>query len=209
VIGLTGLDCWEKYSSWESLGEVSGFRILHKNFCLVCDLPEIYNVIKIGDNYRLHCDGGPALKWSDGFSIWALNGIIVTKEIAETQSEKLDPKIALTEKNADVQREVIRKIGYDRVLKACNAKTIEVYEDQKTGLRYTMRHMQIGAIDRRYLCYEHASMPGIFYAKCVPPEAKNIIQMRGFQTGVVTREELSKGIKTDSEILAELPETVQ
>jgi hypothetical protein len=174
--------------------------------CIISERP-----IKLflNDNLLPHCDGGPAWEFSDGFKIWELNGIVVSKEIAESPAELLDPKMALEEKNADVQREIIRKIGYDRILKACNAKTLEIWEDKKTGLEYTMRSMKFGNIDRRYLCYEHASMPGIFYAKCVPPEAKNIVQMRGFQTGVVTREDLRDGKLSDLQIMEKLPLTVQ
>jgi len=58
-------------------------------------------------------------------------------------------------------------------------------------------------------------MPGVFYAKCMPPEAKSIIQMRSFQTGVFgfdpdkARDNLRNNKLTDDELLAELPEVVQ
>src|SRR3990167_3568042 len=40
VIGLTGLDCWKKYQSWEDSSREGGFRFMHKKFCIVSDFPE-------------------------------------------------------------------------------------------------------------------------------------------------------------------------
>jgi hypothetical protein len=101
------------------------------------------------------------------------------------------------------------------MLQACNAVTEETWDCPKTGLHYETKRMKFGNIDRRYLCYRHASVPEIFYAKCMPPEAKTIIQMRSFQTGVFgfdpreAREGLRKNTLTDKDLLAMLPETVQ
>jgi hypothetical protein len=182
-----------------------GWVWFFKDICFIADRPlEIHK-----KGIRLHADSKPALVCRDGYCLWYLNGIKVPKWLVMTPAEQIDPQKALDEKNADVQREIIRKIGYDRILKACNAKTIEEWTCPKTGLKYTMRHMQVGAINRRYLCYEHASMPGIYYAKAVVPEAKNIIQMRAFQTGAMTRNNLANDRVTDEQILSLLPQEVK
>jgi hypothetical protein len=156
-----------------------------------------------------------AVEFSDGWGLYSLNGIRVPQWLIETPAEKIDPELALEENNADVQREIIRKIGYDRMLQACNATTEETWDCPKTGLHYETKRMKFSNIDRRYLCYRHASVPEIFYAKCMPPEAKTIIQMRSFQTGVFgfdpreAREGLRNNTLTDKELLAMLPEVVQ
>ena len=80
-------------------------------------------------NKTLHNDNGPAIAYSDGFSVWALNGVRVTKEIAETPAEKLNSKLILEEKNAEVRREIVRKIGIEKVCKDLNAKIIDRWED--------------------------------------------------------------------------------
>ena len=136
-----------------------------------------------------------------------LNGIRVPDWLVMTPAEQIDPKKALEEKNADIQREIIRKIGYDRMLSATGAKTIDDWTCLKTGLKYSLKRMVVGDINRLYMCYEHASISGVFYAKCVPPEVKNCIQGRGFQVGIIEREDL--GSVSDDFILQRLPETVQ
>jgi len=190
-----------------------GFVWAFKDFCVVSQKPSV--ILK--NMNGLHADGKPALEYAGllGSKLYFLNGVKVSKHIVETPAEQLDPKLALDEKNADVQREIIRKIGYERILKSCNAKTIEEWRCPKTDLTYKVQAMKMQNIDRRYLCYEHASMPGIYYAKCMPPEAKTIIQMRAFQTGVFgfnpeeAREGLRRNNLTDEQLLAMLPESVQ
>jgi hypothetical protein len=181
----------------------------------VCIISERPIELHLNEKLQKHADLKAAISFADGYKLFYLNDIEMPENIVLTPSEKIDPKLALDEKNTDVQREIIRKIGYDKMLKACNAKIIELWTDPKTGLEYTMRHMKFGAIDRRCLCYEHASMPGIFYAKNVIPEAKNILQARAFQIGIdglkpeEIREKLRKNEYSDKYILENLPEKVQ
>lgn len=63
----------------------------------------------------LHADGKPAILYQDGFAIYSLNGVSVSKEIAETPADKLDPEIILRETDARVKREVVRKIDADKL----------------------------------------------------------------------------------------------
>jgi hypothetical protein len=54
-----------------------------------------------------------------------LNGVSVPKEIVITPSDKLDPSLILKEKNAEIRREIVRKIGVERVCEKLETKTIE------------------------------------------------------------------------------------
>lgn len=200
VIGLTGLKCWEKFEHYRQCSLEGGFRIMHEEFCVVSDFPEYIS-------RTLHRTDGPTHRWRDGFEIYHLNSIMVPKWLVMTPSEKIDPQLALSEKNADVQREIIRKVGYERMLKVCNAVTLDTWVCEKTQLKYELKRMKFGAVDRLYMCYEHASIPGIFYAKPVPPETKNCIQGRGFQTGLLNRDDLGKF--PDNDVMSLLPQTVQ
>jgi hypothetical protein len=216
VLSECGIDFGEEkkiFLAYRELIKNSGWTYLFEKVAIICQRP-IVKYIGDGERLLLHNPDGPAIYFpetdkTENCNVWALNDVVVPSWLVETPAEEMDPKMILKEKNTDVQREAIRKFGYDRMLKACNAKIIELWTCPKTGLEYTMRHMEVGEINRRYICYEHASMPGIFYAKCVPPEAENCIQMRGFQTGVVSREDLGNKKMTDEQILKELPETVQ
>jgi hypothetical protein len=76
-------------------------------------------------NRLLHCEDGLAVSYKDGYGLWCLNGVCVTKEIVLTPHDKLDPKLILKEKNAEVRREIVRKIGIERVCKGLKAKVVD------------------------------------------------------------------------------------
>ena len=56
VLGLTGLNCWEKWKSYEDASIYGGFRVMHEEFCIVSELP---TVLKVNAQNRPHCDTGP------------------------------------------------------------------------------------------------------------------------------------------------------
>jgi len=152
---------------------------------------------------RLHKDMGMAIKYSDGWGIWALNGIRVTQEIAETPAEKLDPKLILNERNADIQREIIKKIGAERVLKKLNSKCLDKWTDPKTGKNYELLNLKVGSIDRKYMYYKHFSLD-YYYAKPVPPEVDTAWKGRAWILSVIERNELINA--SIDEVTKNLPE---
>lgn len=189
VIGLTGLKCWEKNQAWEDATREGCFRVMHEEFCIVSDFPR---EISRNSLNQPHCETGPSHRWSDGFEIYHLNGVRVPKWLVKTPAEKIDPQKALKETNADVQREIIRKIGAERMLQATGAVTVDDAVDPRTGLKYSLKRMSVGDnINRLYLYFEHASMPGVFYAKCVPPECKKALHARAWILSMIERQDLT------------------
>ena len=183
------LDCKidnQHYSWYSDLQNISLYYPL-THIAILSDFPEY---IHMKDN-RLHSDGTPAIKYKDGFSVWVLNGVRVTKEIAETPAEKLDPKLILNEQNVDVQREIIKKIGAEKVLKKLNAKCLDKWTDPKTGKYYELQELKVNNLNRKYLYYEHASLKGYYYAMPIPPECKKAIHARAWILGIIERKELS------------------
>ena len=183
------LDCKidnQHYSWYSDLQNISLYYPL-THIAILSDFPEY---IHMKDN-RLHSDGTPAIKYKDGFSVWVLNGVRVTKEIAETPAEKLDPKLILNEQNVDVQREIIKKIGAEKVLKKLNAKCLDKWTDPKTGKYYELQELKVNNLNRKYLYYEHATLNGYYYAMPIPPECKKAIHARAWILGIIERKELS------------------
>lgn len=206
VLKLTKLDCWDKYQAWEDCAKEGGFRVMHEEFCLVCDFPEKLQATPDGVP---HCESGPSHKWRDGFSIYHLNGVKVPAWVVETPAEEIPIKLALEEKNTDVQREIIRKIGAERMLKESNAKILDEFID-KTGFKYQLMSMTIGStINRKYLYFEHASMRGVWYAKPVPPETQKALHGRAWILSMIEREDLSKiDDKIEKQLIKNLPKYV-
>lgn len=94
----------------------------YDTFCFVSERPLEIN---INASNQLHKDGGAAIRYKDGFSIWALNNVRVSREIAETPFNKLDAHLLVKEINAEVRREIHKKIGSERICKDLNAKELE------------------------------------------------------------------------------------
>ena len=204
-IGVINHEPLNKYISYARAGVF--YSIFHKNFAILCDRP-VY--IKRDENSRLHADGAPAILWRDGWSQYFLHGVRVSAEYALTPAKKLDPKVILAEKNVDIQRELIRKIGAERLLIETGAKELDNWQDPNTGFKYKLVDMRIGDnIRRRYLYFQHASMPGIFYTKPVPPETKKAFHARAWILSLVEREELNHiTVGKEAEIIANFPTRV-
>ena len=199
-----GIKVDDKFKPWKELLQSGVFMSIYlKGFAIVCPRPKS---IKKDSSGRLHNETGAAAEW-EGEEYWFLHGIRVPKWLVMTDAGKIDPQLALTEKNVDVQREIIRKVGAERMLKACNAETLDVFVDKHTkgGNEYKLMRMKVGDIDRKYLYFEHASLPGVWYAQPVEPNLKRALHARAWMLGgeIKDLERMS-----DEQILNNLPVSV-
>lgn len=77
---------------------------------------------------RLHKNYDAALKYADGFGVYSLNGIRLNKEIVMSKPEDIDlEKYFLRERNAEVRREVFRKIGAEVAIAKLDGNKIDAY----------------------------------------------------------------------------------
>ena len=113
--------------------------------------------------------------------MWCLNGVRVTKEIAETPFDKLNANLVLTEKNAEVRREIVRKIGIERVVKDLGAKVIEKSGDGMYEL-LKLRVENARIKDRIYLKMRNPSI-GVFHVEGVPATIKTIQEALNWRIG--------------------------
>ena len=127
---------------------------------------------------QLHCETGPAVKFADGWGVWALNGVRLTQEIVETPASELDPKLVTTTENAEWRREIVRKIGIERICEALNAKSVD-----KDG-EYELLMLTLG--DRRQRPYLKMRNPsiGVFHIEGVSPECRTVQQALNFRNGL-------------------------
>lgn len=112
----------DKYDLFVNFNSEVNFIIPYKGICFISEKPVEIN----WNNSRLHKDGGLAVKYSDGYGLYCLNGVKVDKYLAETPEGELDIEYFKKEKNADVKAEFIRKFGIERMQslgdKICDAK---------------------------------------------------------------------------------------
>ena len=153
----------EKYGWWKRTSQIGLFYPL-ENICIISDRPSIINM----SNKVLHCNGGPAIAYTDGFSVWCLNGVRVTKELAETPAYQLDAHILLRENNAEVRREIVRKIGMERIVAELGAETLD-----KQG-EYELLNFDLGDGRKRpYLKMLNLSIK-TWHLEGVPPDIKTV-----------------------------------
>lgn len=196
------LEIWD---IWKELVESNIYDMIQlEKVCIVIVMPEH---VKVNADKRLHCETGSAIRWSDGYELYYLNGINVPDYIVNLPADELDPHLILNEQNADIQREIIKKIGAEKILKKLDAVVLDKWTDGKTGKYYELLNLKVGNIDRKYLYYEHASIPGYFYAKPVPPETKTARDGRAWILSLVDRGELAEiTLQKGIAIEANLPE---
>ena len=139
--------------------------------CFVCERPIICKL----QNGVLHSTNGPAIAFKDGLTAWALNGVRVYKELVETPAEKLDPKILFTEKNAEVRREIVRKIGMERIVFKLGAKSLDKQGD------YELLEFDLGDGRKRpYLKMKNPSIE-VWHVEGVPRETKTVAEALRFR----------------------------
>lgn len=149
--------------------------VLCENVAFVCVRPCIVNRNENGD---LHSENAPAIAWCDGYAEYCINGVWVTEELIMTPADKLDPKLILTEKNAEVRREIVRKIGLERISAALSATII----DKQGEYELLTLDLQDGR-HRPYLKMKNPSI-GTFHIEGVHPDCKTVKEALKFRNGV-------------------------
>ena len=108
------------WDHWEKLSLHSGPRVLHPQFCMISDRPE---VLLVDDRNRPHCDTGPFCRWRDGSALYAVHGVRVPAWIIE-KPERLTAKHIDDERNAEVRRVMIERFTAERWLRESGAKVV-------------------------------------------------------------------------------------
>ena len=126
---------------------------------------------------RLHNEKGLAVKYPDNYGLYCLNGVGVTKEIVEISAEELDANLVTKEKNAEVRREIVRKIGVERVCQKLNAKVLDKQD------AYELLNLDLGENRiRPYLKMINPSI-GTFHIEGVSPDCKTVEEALSWRNG--------------------------
>ena len=120
---------------------------------------------------QLHSDSGPAVYWPDsGQQYYFLNDVHVPKEIVETPGRELDPRLMLREQNAQVRREIVRKIGIERICRELAATCL----DRQGDYELLLLDLQDGRM-RPYLKMKNPSV-GVYHIEGVAPECRTVAE---------------------------------
>ena len=129
--------------------------------CIVCQPPSQIHKNANG----LHNENGPALSYNGENEIYALNGVIMTKDYVMTSAHEISSETILKEPNAEVRRELIRKVGIEKMLTSLPHKLLE-----KRG-NYELYSLNLSdeVKDAKYLKMTNPSI-GVFHLEGVAPE---------------------------------------
>lgn len=155
------------FDKWRDFILKSGIfaTCLYENVAFVCIKPCKVNRNENGD---LHSEKEMAIYWRDGYGEYFLNGVSVEENIAITPVDKLDPKLILTEKNAEVRREIVRRIGAERLCQKLGSKVIDMQDNYEL--------ITIDLQDGRHRPYLKMINPsiGTYHIEGVHPECKTV-----------------------------------
>jgi hypothetical protein len=115
------LNEYEKFKFYEDACIHGGPRIMHQDFCMISDRPEI---LLVDEQNRPHCDTGPFCKWRDGFSLYAIHGVRVPQYIIE-RPDLITIEDIKNENNLEVKRVMIDRYGSDRYMQDSEAQLIQ------------------------------------------------------------------------------------
>lgn len=93
-------------------------------------------LLKRDDDNRLHCEDGPALLYSDNFSLWKWHGVTVPDYVI-THPETITIQQIDNEENAEVRRIMIERYGFEKYMTDSNVIIIETMSNDHPiiGLR--------------------------------------------------------------------------
>ena len=105
-IDFSNWDCYEK------LAELSGPRVVHRDFCILCDKPTI---LTVDEQNRPHGEKKPFCKWSDGGAFYSIHNVRVPAHVV-LEPEKLTVDQIEKESNLEVRRVMINLYGQERFI---------------------------------------------------------------------------------------------
>lgn len=127
----------------KSLGKIEGLVEIAKNcgwwapykdVVIFQDRPEY---IKFDEDKRLHCADGPAIRYTDGFSVYAFNGV----RVPESWIKKTAPlEEIFDEENSDKRAVGIEIYGWDKFIDMLKLGLIDKDEDPLIGNLYESSH---------------------------------------------------------------------
>ena len=133
--------------------------------CIVC---QPFSEIHRNDN-GLHCETGPALSYNGQVDIYALNGVVMPKEYIMTPARDIKAETIFKEKNVEIRRELLRKVGIEQVMNELPHKLLDKVDN------YELYSIDLAdeVKDARYLKMLNPSIH-VWHVEAVGPEVLTV-----------------------------------
>ena len=113
-------DLKERMQLWSDFREAAVAYNPFNKVVFVCDFP---TKVSYDERSTLHCSNGPALSFSDGYSLYSYNGVTIEPDVI-THPQRLTATRIEFEQNAELRRVYIEIYGLQRFLLDTNARVI-------------------------------------------------------------------------------------
>lgn len=166
---------WQ-FDAWKDFVTKSGVfaTVFCENVAFVCIRPCSVHLTTAGD---MHNDKGMAIEWRDGYGEYFLNGVSVEESLVTTSADKIDPAILLKENNAEIRREIVRKIGMERIVAKLGAAVL----DKQGDYELLLLDLQDGR-KREFLKMLNPSI-GVWHIEGVPMGTSTVKAALTFRNG--------------------------
>jgi hypothetical protein len=158
-----------------------------EHYLLLADRPLEFHVRKSArdDEFVAHRESGPAVRYSDGVELWYLNGVPIPREVAEQSAEQLDPELILKEPNAEVRREILRKVGPERFFHKIGGTLLDAARRacDPEGQTWTQYELYAPTVQfpARILKMLNPSVPELWHAEFVPTSCQTVQHALNFR----------------------------
>lgn len=123
-------EVWRRGIAYEETIQSACWWWPHKDFLIVCGRPsEIHRELTNPNHprgfgsHRLHNEAGAAVKWPDGWGVYAVHGVRLPAYIIEHPEQITVERIA-AESNAEIRRIMITRYGIPRYMKDSGAELV-------------------------------------------------------------------------------------
>lgn len=182
------LECCNKAGPLIELAHHCGWVNVFDEMAIIQDRPE---VIKMDDRNLLHCQDGPAIRYRDGFSVYSWHGTRIPDEWI-SNPESLTPTAALTWDNVEQRRCACEILGWAKILRQLDAKTVDSDADPEIGTLVEVVLPDIGK--EKFLIVLCGTKRE--FALPVPPEMKTAAEANAWTFGFDLSEFIKPEVRT-------------
>ena len=155
-------------NAWGAIAQSCCWWAPWEGICIISDRPRL---VKFDDQKRLHNENDMAVKFSDDWGVYVWHGVSVP-ETWITEKSKLTSSEVLKVSNVEQRRAGCEIIGWSKILKQLNAKTIQKDDDPQIG---ELLEVDLpGSGKEKFLKVECGT--GRTFALPVPPDMKTALQ---------------------------------
>lgn len=166
---------------WQNLHAI----IPYTDIVVIVEYP---TALELDSEKRLHSETGPALSYSDGYKAYYLTGRRVPEWLVTQDSKTWTKEQILAEKNAEVRREIIKRLGVKEAVLRLGAKTVDSkdYSGRKDFYTHEGRDYELLSVDfgtggkRIYLKMNNASVADV-HIEAVDPRCTTVEMALGFR----------------------------